>query len=170
MKELIAYDDAVDLLDADHVAVKKMFTEYSAMCEKNSPAAEKRILALTICKALTIHSQIEEEIFYPKVREAIGEEDLIDVALEDHTEAKAVIARIEGMKATDAAYDATVKQLGKLIDQHVMEEREKIFLKARNAALDLRGMTLPLMKRQQQLKNENAIATSTATATAKETA
>ena len=166
MKELIAYDDAVDLLDADHVAVKKMFAEYSAMCEKDSPVAERRILALAICKALTIHSQIEVEIFYPQVREAIGEEALMDIALEEHAEAKAVIARIEGMKATDAAYDATVKQLGKLIDQHVMEEREKIFLKARNAKLDLRGMTLPLMKRQQQLTKESAVAT----ATAKETA
>ena len=162
MKELIAYDDAVDLLDSDHVAVKKMFTEYSALCEKQSPAAEKRILALTICKALTVHSQIEEEIFYPQVREAIGEEALMDMALEEHAEAKSIIARIQGMKATDAACDATVKQLGKLIDQHVMEEREKIFLKARNAKLDLRGMTLPLMKRQQQLKKENAVATATA--------
>jgi len=166
MKEVIAYDDAVDFLDSDHVAVKKMFTEYSALCEKQSPATEKRILALAICKALTVHSQIEEEIFYPQVREAIGEEALMDMALEEHAEAKSVIARIEGMKATDAACDATVKQLGKLIDQHVMEEREKIFLKARNAKLDLRGMTLPLIKRQQQLKKENAVAT----ATAKETA
>ena len=64
MKELIAYDDdAVDLLDADHVAVKKMFTDDNAVCEKTSHAAEKRILALATCKALTIHSQIEKEIF-----------------------------------------------------------------------------------------------------------
>ena len=166
MKELIAFDDAVDLLDSDHVAVKKMFTEYSALCERQASTAEKRILALAICNALTIHSQIEEEIFYPQVREAIGEEALMDMALEEHAEAKSIIARIQGMKATDAACDATVKQLGKLIDQHVMEEREKIFLKARNAKLDLRGMTLPLMKRQQQLKKENTVAT----ATAKETA
>ena len=172
MKELIAYDDAVDLVDADHVAVKKMFTDDSAVCEKTSHAAEKRILALATCKALTIYSQIEKEVFYPQVREAIGEEALMDIALEEHAEAKAVIARIEGMKATDPACDATVKQLGKLIDQHVMEEREQIFLKARNAKLDLRGMTLPLMKRQQQLKKETAAGTSTATATAtaKETA
>ena len=63
MKELIAYDDAVDLLDADHVAVKKMFTDDNAVCEKTSHAAVKRILALATCKALTIHSQIEKEIF-----------------------------------------------------------------------------------------------------------
>ena len=166
MKELIAYGDAVDLLDADQVAVKKMFAECSAICEQKSPAAERRILALAICKALTIHSRIEEEIFYPQVPEVVGEETLVDIALEEHAEANAVIARIGGMKARDAAHEATVKQLGKLIDQHVMEKREKIFLEARNARLDLRAMTLPLMKRQDQLKNESAVAT----ATTKETA
>ena len=166
MKKLIAYEDAVDLLDADHVAVKKMFAECIAMCEQKSPAAETRILALAICKALTIHSRIEEEIFYPQVPEAVGEEALVDIALEEHAEANAVIARIGGMKARDAAHEAAVKQLGKLIDQHVMEKREQIFLEARNARLDLRAMTLPLMKRQDQLKNESAVAT----ATTKETA
>ena len=166
MKKLIAYEDAVDLLDADQVAVKKMLAECSAMCEQKSPAADGRILALAICKASTIHSRIEQEIFYPQVPEAVGEEALVDMALEEHAEANAVIARIEGMKARDAAYEATVKQLDKLIDQHVMEKREKIFLQARNARLDLRAMTLPLMKRQDQLKNESAVAT----ATTKETA
>ena len=161
MKELIAYDDAVDLLDANHVAVKKMFTDDSAVCEKPSHAAEKRILALATCKALTMHSQIEKEIFYLQVREAIGEEALMDIALEEHAEAKAVIARIEGMEATGAASDATATG-----------ERVPISLKARNARLDLRGMMLPLLKRQQQLKKKNAVATATATATptAKETA
>ena len=161
MKELIVYDDAVDLLDADHVAVKKMFTDDSAVCENTSHAAEKRILALATCKALTINSQIEEEIFYPQVREAIGEEALMDIALEEHAEAKAVIARIEGMKATGAASDATAPG-----------ERVPISLTARNAKLDLRGMMLPLLKRQQQLKKKSAVATATATATptAKETA
>ena len=166
MKKLIAYEDAVDLLDADQVAVKKMLAECSAMCEQKSPAADGRILALAICKALTIHSRIEEEIFYPQVPEAVGEEALVDIALEEHAEANAVIARIEGMKARDASHEATVKQLDKLIDQHVMEKREKIFLEVRNARLDLRAMTLPLMKRQDQLKNESAVAT----ATTKETA
>ena len=163
MKELIAYGDAVDLLDADHLAVKKMFTDDSAVCEKHSHAAEKRILALATSKASTIRSQIEEEIFYSQVREAIGKEAPMNIVLEEQAEAKAVIARIAGMRVTGAASDATA--LGK---------RVPISLKARNAKLDLRGMMLPLLKRQQQLKNTsavaNATATATATATAKETA
>ena len=58
---------------------------------------------------------------------------------EEHAEAKATIAQIRAMKPTAPTYDATMKKLGKLIDQHVLEEREQIFLRARNAPLDLRG-------------------------------
>ena len=152
MKEPVAFDDAVDLLDADHKAVKKMFIEYGALCEDAAPAAAKQALAQRICQALAVHSQLEEELFYPAVRKAIVDDALMDEALQEHAAANEVIARIESMKPTNSAYDATVQQLGKLIDQHVMEEREQIFLKARNAALDLRGLTLPLLKRQKQLK------------------
>jgi hemerythrin superfamily protein len=152
MKEPVAYDDAVDLLDADHKAVKKMFIDHAALCEGGEASATKQRLARCICQALTVHAQIEEEIFYPQVRLAIGNDALMDEALHEHAQAKEIIARIESMKAADAGQDAAVKQLGMLIDQHVMREREMIFLKASQAALDLRGMTLALVKRRTKLK------------------
>ena len=152
MKLPVPFDDAVDLLDADHKSVKKLFTDYSGLCEINAPAEDRQDLAERICRALTVHAQLEEEIFYPQVRKAIGDDALIDEALGEHKEAKKLIALIEGMDASQADYDATVLQLGKVIDEHVFEEREQIFLRARLAALDLRGMTLPLLKRQMQLK------------------
>lgn len=152
MKLPVPFDDAVDLLDADHKSVKKMFTNYSGLCETNAPAEDRQDLAERICRALTVHAQLEEEIFYPQVRKAIGDDALIDEALGEHKEAKKLIALIEGKDASQADYDATVLQLGKVIDEHVFEEREQIFLRARLAALDLRGMTLPLLKRQMQLK------------------
>lgn len=154
MKERIPYEDAVDLLESDHQTVKKMFMGYAAFCEDGAPALAKRLLAQRICQALAVHSQIEEEIFYPQVRQVLGENALMDDALQQHAEAKKIIARIEAMKATDPGQDAAVKQLGVLIDGHVLEEREQIFLQARVAALDLRTMTLPLLKRQQQLKTK----------------
>ncbi len=150
MKQPIAFEDAVEVLDADHKAVKKMFIDFGAMCEDAAPAKDKRALALRICQALTVHAQIEEEIFYPAVREAVGEEPM-DEALEEHAEAKEMIAKIEKMKGAEPSFDETVIALGKLIDHHVMEEREEIFLKARLAALDLRALALPLLKRKQQL-------------------
>jgi len=156
MKEPVTYEDAVDLLDADHKAVKKLFIDYDALCEDAAPVEQKHALAERICQALTVHAQIEEEVFYPAVREAIGDDALMDEALEEHAEAKAMIAEVRSMKLTDHAYDATVKKLAKLIDQHVLEEREQIFLQARNAPLDLRGLTLPLLKRKQQLTKKIA--------------
>ena len=152
MTQAVTYEDAVDLLDADHKAVKKLFMDFNVLCEDGAPAADKQKIAERICQELTVHSQIEEEIFYPRVRKAVGDDALMDEALHEHAEAKETIARIQGMDAGDKTYDETVTELGKLIDGHVLEEREKIFLRARNAALDLRGMALELSARKQQLQ------------------
>jgi len=151
MKQAIPYDNAIDLLDADHKFVKLLFIDYDALCEDAAPAAAKRTLAERICQELTVHAQIEEEIFYPAVREAIGDDALMDEALAEHAEAKGLIARIQGMKSSADNYDATVKELAKAIDQHVLEEREQIFLKAQQAALDLRALAVPLYQRKKQL-------------------
>jgi len=151
MKQAIPYDNAIDLLDADHKFVKLLFIDYDALCEDAAPAAAKRTLAERICQELTVHAQIEEEIFYPAVREAIGDDALMDEALAEHAQAKELIARIQGMKSSADNYDATVKELAKAIDQHVLEEREQIFLKAQQAALDLRALAVPLYQRKKQL-------------------
>jgi len=147
----VTYEAAVDLLKADHQAFKKMFIDYGALCEDAAPAAAKRALTQRICQALTVHALIEGEIFYPKVRKALGDDALLDGAIDEHAALQVLIAEILCMKATDAGYDNTVKQLGTLIDKHVLEEREQIFLRARNAALDQRAMTLPLQKWRLQL-------------------
>ena len=151
MAKPIAYENAIDLLDADHKTVKKMFIDYNALCEDGATAESKRTLAERICQALTVHSQIEEEIFYPAVRKATGDNPLMDEALAEHAQAKELIARIQGMQATSNNYDLTVKQLGKAIDEHVLEEREQIFLEAQQSPLDLRGLAVPLYERKKQL-------------------
>lgn len=156
MTETVAYEDAVDLLDADHKAVKKLFINFNALCEDNAPAEQKQLIAQRICQDLTVHAQIEEEIFYPQVRQAIGDNALMDDALEEHSEAKEMIAKIQAMDASDEGYDDAVKALGTLIDQHVLEEREQIFLQARNAPLDLRGMVSALFSRKKQLQQSAA--------------
>lgn len=151
MSKAVPYDDAVDLLDADHKAVKKLFIDYDVLCEEKAPAPQRQALAGRICLALTVHAQIEEEIFYPQVRDALGDDTLVAEALKEHAQAKETIALIQSMDAGASDYDATVQKLGQLIDAHVLEEREQIFLRARNAAVDLRGMTPALYERQKQL-------------------
>jgi hemerythrin superfamily protein len=152
MSATLSYPDAVDLLDADHKLVQKMFIDYQAMCEAGAPAEARRQLALKICQDLTVHTQIEEEIFYPGVREAIGDESLMQEALREHGEAKETIARIQSMSPSDAGYDDAVMQLCATILDHVMDEREKMFLKARYSTADLRGMVAPLYARKKELQ------------------
>jgi hemerythrin superfamily protein len=151
MPQPIAYEDAIDLLDADHKMVKKLFIDFNALGDDGAPDEARAQLAKKICAEITVHAQIEEEIFYPAVREAIADDELMDEALEEHQEAKELIASIEKMKPGDKKLDATVKQLAQAIDHHVMEEREQIFLKARYAALDLKQLAVELAKRKKQL-------------------
>ena len=110
MKEPVAYQDAVDLLDADHKAVKKMFIDFDALCEDGASPKQKRALAQRICQALTVHALIEEEIFYPQVRDVTGDDSMLDEALEEHAEAKQLIGKIEAMKPSNEAFDQDLKR------------------------------------------------------------
>lgn len=154
MSATLFYEDAVDLLDADHKLVQKLFLDFQGLCEDGGPAEAKGQLALKICQDLTVHTQIEEEIFYPQVRAAIDDEALMDEALQEHAEAKQAIAKIQGMAPADDGYDEAVQQLFATVMDHVMDEREQVFLKARYSAADLRGMAPELHARKQELQQE----------------
>jgi len=153
MPTTIAYEDAVDLLDGDHKLVQKLFIQYQTLHEFGAAAADRQKLAERICAELDVHTQIEEEIFYPAVREATGDDALLDHAEEEHQEAKDLMARIQGMGPDDEGYDECVKQLAEAIMSHVMEERERVFLEARYSSLDLRGLAVKLYERKQELKS-----------------
>lgn len=152
--------DACDLLDADHRAVKKLFKSYDELAGSRSKTAvaQKSEIAHQICTELTVHAQIEEEIFYPALREAIKETDLLAEAEVEHASAKDLIAQIEEGLAggeLDEAFDAKVKVLGEYIDHHVKEERNEIFPKARSARkLDLITMRDELEARKAELMGE----------------
>ena len=152
MSATLSYEDAVDLLDADHKLVQKLFLDYQGLCDDGAPSEAKRTLALEICQHLNVHTQIEEEIFYPRVRAAIKDDSLMEEALREHAQAKAAIARLQGMAPKDAAYDDTVKQLFSTVMDHVMDEREQMFLKARYSTADLRGMVPELYARKKELQ------------------
>jgi hemerythrin-like domain-containing protein len=149
--------DACDLLDADHKAVKKMFKDYDELAgSKARGAADKRLqLARTICTELTVHAQVEEEIFYPALRAVLKDTDMLAEAEVEHAGAKDLIAQLNGMDQADEMFDAKVKVLGEYIDHHVKEERNEIFPKARaNRKLDLIGMRDQLAARKEELMSE----------------
>jgi hemerythrin superfamily protein len=149
--------DACDLLDADHKAVKKMFKEYEELTSSRARGAsqKKKELAQQICQELTLHAQVEEEIFYPALREALKDTDLLDEAAVEHQSAKDLIAQIQAAGEPDEKVDAKVKVLGEYVDHHIKEERGEIFPKARAAKkLDLMAMREELETRKEELMSE----------------
>jgi len=152
--------DACDLLDADHRAVKKLFKEYEELTESRARgAAQKKLdLAHQICTELSVHARIEEEIFYPALRAAIKDTDLLDEAEVEHQTAKDLIAQIQDAAEADDKFDAKVTVLGEYIDHHVKEERGEIFVKARAARkLDLVSMRDELEARKEVLMSEMGV-------------
>jgi hemerythrin superfamily protein len=151
--------DACDLLDADHKAVKKLFKAYEELMKSRgrTVAQKKMDLAHQICNELTVHAQIEEEIFYPALRAAIKDTDMLAEAEVEHASAKDLIAQIEGAGAVDEMFDAKVTVLGEYIDHHVKEERNEMFPKARSARkLDLIALRDQLQARKEELLGEPA--------------
>jgi hemerythrin-like domain-containing protein len=121
-------------------------------------AAQKKMdLAHQICNELTVHAQIEEEIFYPALRAALKDTDMLAEAEVEHASAKDLIAQIEGASAADEMFDAKVTVLGEYIDHHVKEERNEMFPKARAARkLDLIALRDQLQARKEELMGEPA--------------
>jgi len=139
--------DAIKLLKDDHKEVKGYFKQY----EDLEADSEKQALADKICLALTVHAQIEEEIYYPAAREAIDDDDLLDEAEVEHASAKQLIAEIQAMKAGDRLFDAKVTVLGEYIDHHVEEEENEMFPESRDSDLDLKALGAQLAARKAEL-------------------
>lgn len=147
--------DAIQLLKADHREVEAMFERYEQLDDDD----QKLELAETICLALTVHTRIEEEIFYPAYRKATGDDDLADEATVEHQAAKDLIGQIEAMEPEENLYDARVKVLWEEIQHHVEEEEkpeEGMFARARAAKMDLKDLGRRMAERKQQLMMELA--------------
>lgn len=155
-----AQKNACEVLDADHIAVKHLFVEYARLATAPDKAAGERdraALALKICDELTVHAQIEEEIFYPALREASPDAAaLLDEAQAEHQEARQMIAQLKAMGRADPAMDERVAELNRAIEHHVKEERDELFPRARSSGLDLDALGDRLRERQRELQGEPA--------------
>src|ERR1700749_2474625 len=143
----MAANDAIALLKADHRKVEELFEKYETARGKKADIAQK------ICMELTIHTKIEEEIFYPACREAGVESDMMDEANVEHDGAKALIMELEKGSPDDEYYDAKIKVLSEEIKHHVKEEEQRggIFSQAREADLDLNALGEQMAARKKEL-------------------
>jgi hypothetical protein len=138
--------DALKMLKEDHQRVKEMFDRF----ERSSGSAKERI-ARTICEELKVHAQLEEDLFYPAVREAIDDEDLMNEAEVEHGSAKDLIAQIEESDPSDDRFDALVKVLGEYIKHHVKEEEGEMFKEVKRSELDTAELGEQMQEHKRQL-------------------
>jgi hemerythrin superfamily protein len=148
--------DAVALLKADHRQVEEWFEQFA----KSRSGAKKQQLAADICAALTVHAQIEEEIFYPAFFEATDDKDMHHEAMVEHEGAKRLIAELEGMKAEDDYFDARVTVLSEMIKHHVKEEEQPggMFAEAKKSKMDLKALGEQLSARKMELQRNDEAA------------
>jgi hemerythrin superfamily protein len=144
--------DPIAMLRADHRRVEQLFGSF----EKASSAEQKLQLAKQICTELTIHTLIEEEIFYPACH-ANMEQRLLDEAQVEHDGAKALIIEIGAGSPDDQYFQAKVKVLSEEIKHHVQEEEKPgtgIFAKAKEGGIATPELAKRLTERKQELMEE----------------
>lgn len=125
--------DATGLLMQDHAQVKAMFLQRKAEKSKHM----KAVLATKICTALTVHAQIEEEIFYPQTEKALEDDNQVEEAIEEHSQMKEQIGKIIERMAARKSLDSDVAQLMELVEHHVQEEESEMFPDMRETDSDL---------------------------------
>jgi hemerythrin superfamily protein len=139
--------DAIALLKADHKKVSDLFEQF----EKSRSPAKKKSLVDQICQELTVHTQIEEEIFYPAVKAALKDHELVPEANVEHASVKDLIAQVRGVQPDGEMYDARVKVMSEFVKHHVKEEQTEMFPKARKTKLDMGVLGAQMQSRKEEL-------------------
>ena len=139
--------DATAMLKADHKLVASLFGEF----EKTKSEARKTSIVAQICKELTVHAQIEEEIFYPAVKAALKDKKLVPEATVEHASVKDLIAAVQGKAPYGEMYNAKVKVMAEFVKHHVKEEEKEMFPKARKTKLDMEQLGAQMAARKKEL-------------------
>jgi molecular chaperone DnaK (HSP70) len=143
---------AVEILKEQHDKVKKAFKEFEKLKREDTEAQQQ--LVQTACEDLKLHTTLEEELFYPALREAIDDEDIMNEAQVEHETAKLLIEQLENMGPDDPNFHATFTVLGEYVMHHVKEEEGEMFPQAKKSDLDLEELGGRMRNRMQELMGE----------------
>jgi hypothetical protein len=143
--------DAIELLILDHNRVKDLFEKFEMLQTEEDAENDKLDLAQQICTELTIHTKLEEEIFYPAAIEEIGQLDIMDEAAVEHAAAKEMIEQLVAMAPEDEYFDAKVKVLKDMVEHHITEEEGQMFPRLKKTAMDLASLGERMSRRKQEL-------------------
>lgn len=122
--------NAVDLLTRDHREVERLFGEYEAATD---PGRRTEIVH-EVVHELAVHGEIEELLFYPRLREVLPDGDeLADEAVHEHLEIKRTLNELDSMSADDDGFDDRMRTLMAEVRHHVEEEESELFPAIREA-------------------------------------
>lgn len=143
--------NAITLLKEDHRKVKDLFDQF----EDASNASQKHKIAKEAIQELKIHAAIEEEIFYPTIRQNIEDkENIMNEAQEEHHVAKVLIAELDALESFDETYEAKFTVLAENVRHHIKEEEGDMFPEAKDAEVDMEALGQQLMERKEELKSQ----------------
>ena len=146
--------DAIALLTHDHKKILALFDDFRRIKEDDDADDAKQALVERACMELSIHRQVEEELFYPLLNDELDDTKLLDQAAVEHEIAGQLIADLESMQAGDDFYDAKFIVLGEYIRHHIEEEQEKIFPRAKKSTMDLKAIGEDILHRRDELRTE----------------
>lgn len=144
--------DATKLLHADHQKVSELFEQYQSA----RSTAKKKELVTQICSELSVHAQIEEEIFYPAVKKALKDKEMVPEATVEHATLKHLISQVEGKEPDGEMFDAKIKVMSEYVKHHVKEEEGEMFKAAKGTGLDMAELGEQLMARKEKLLGAKA--------------
>ncbi|MDQ2735502.1 MAG: hemerythrin domain-containing protein [Pseudomonadota bacterium] len=139
--------EATALLRADHKKVSALFADF----KKARSANRKKLIVAQICTELTVHAQIEEEIFYPAVKAALKDHELVPEANVEHQSVKDLIAQVKDVEPDGEMYDARIQVMGEFVKHHVKEEQNEMFPRAKKTKLDMMALGERMAERKAQL-------------------
>jgi hemerythrin superfamily protein len=144
--------DAVELLKADHQKVKRLFDQLDTMTKRGVSDDEKAALVAKIRDELSVHESVENEVFFPAVREILRKKDVLQEATEDQEEAGDAIQALGDLKPGDAGYDKKLSELGYKIAAHAAEEERDVFPKVKKSNIDTEALGEKMNARKEELK------------------
>lgn len=149
-------ESVLEMLKDDHKRVKKAFRDFEKLDPHEEPERAAEIVEQT-CSELEVHAQLEEEIFYPAVRENISEADLVTEAEVEHKSAKQLIADIRNLSPDDEKYAASFTVLGEYVKHHIREEEQEMFAQLERAKIDWGGLLEAMQSRRDELMGEHGM-------------
>lgn len=139
--------EATAMLRADHKKVSALFEQY----ESARSTSRKQSIVAQICTELKVHTMIEEEIFYPAVKAALKDHELVPEATVEHASVKDLIAQVEGKTPDGEMFDARIKVMSEFVKHHVKEEQNEMFPKAKKTKLDMVALGAQMAARKEEL-------------------